>query len=150
MAIGMTITYNGEAINGFGLHQEQVNTPHKILAFKYFFAAQILYKVAIMTTKVSLLLLYLRIFSNAKFRLASWITMGVVITYSMVSVLVSHANPHIESETMGHADNFQVTIFQCNPIAKSWNKKLPGDVSYTTLHRSDEHLPDMASSVPST
>ena len=89
----MTITYNGEAINGFGLHQDQVNPHHKILAFKYFFAAQILYKVATMTTKVSLLLLYLRIFSNANFRLASWITIGVVIVYNMVSIFVSQADP---------------------------------------------------------
>ncbi|POS81602.1 hypothetical protein DHEL01_v200040 [Diaporthe helianthi] len=34
MAIGLAVTYNKEAENGFGLHTEQVDYPHKVEAFK--------------------------------------------------------------------------------------------------------------------
>ena len=145
----MTVTYNGEAMNGFGLHQDQVSDQHKILAFKFFFAAQILYKVATCTTKVSLLLLYLRIFTHRTFRVCSWITMGVVVVYNIISILVSifFASSGLSSYRM--LTILKLTVFQCNPIAKSWNKKLPGTVSCSALYRQFNYSPDYCSSVPS-
>jgi hypothetical protein len=73
---------------------------------QYFFAAQILYKVATCLTKLSIGAMYLRIFPGARFKLAVYIVMGVTILYTLVAVFL--------------------TIFSCNPIDKAWNKNEPG------------------------
>ncbi|KAL7931949.1 hypothetical protein V8C35DRAFT_308954 [Trichoderma chlorosporum] len=106
LACCMTAAYNGEAGNGFGLHSNQIDNHHKILAFKWFFVAQILYKVTTCLTKMSLGMLYLRIFPDRKFRLAVISVMAVTAAYTLAAVLL--------------------TIFACKPIEKSWNKALPG------------------------
>ncbi|KAM0254863.1 hypothetical protein ACHAQJ_006355 [Trichoderma viride] len=107
----MTAAYNGgggqkEAHNGFGLHSDQLDAEHKIMAFKWFFAAQILYKITTCLTKISLGMLYLRIFPARKFRIAVICVMGITVAYTLAAVLM--------------------TIFACKPISKSWNKSLPG------------------------
>ncbi|KAH0489846.1 hypothetical protein TgHK011_001339 [Trichoderma gracile] len=102
----MTVAYNGEAGNGFGLHSDQINQDHKVIAFKYFFAAQILYKVATCLTKSSLGMLYLRIFPGHKFRIAVITVVGVTVAYTFAAVLM--------------------TVFACKPIEKAWRKTLPG------------------------
>ncbi|ETR99789.1 hypothetical protein M419DRAFT_85523 [Trichoderma reesei RUT C-30] len=106
LSVCMTVAYNGEAGNGFGLHSDQINQEHKILAFKYFFAAQILYKVATCLTKSSLGMLYLRIFPGHKFRIAVITVVGVTVAYTFAAVLM--------------------TVFACKPIEKAWRKTLPG------------------------
>ncbi|OTA05248.1 PTH11-like G-protein-coupled receptor [Trichoderma parareesei] len=106
LSVCMTVAYNGEAGNGFGLHSDQINQEHKILAFKYFFAAQILYKVATCLTKSSLGMLYLRIFPGHKFRIAVITVVGVTVAYTFAAVLL--------------------TVFACKPIEKAWRKTLPG------------------------
>ena len=73
---------------------------------QWFFAAQILYKVTMCLTKLSLGALYLRIFPDRKFRIAVITVMAVTATYTLAAVLL--------------------TVFGCNPIRKSWNKELPG------------------------
>ncbi|KAJ4859624.1 hypothetical protein T069G_04612 [Trichoderma breve] len=100
LACCMTAAYNGEAGNGFGLHSDQIDAHHKILAFK------ILYKITTCLTKMSLGMLYLRIFPDRKFRMAVISVMAVTAAYTLAAVLM--------------------TIFACNPIEKSWNKPLPG------------------------
>ncbi|RFU75018.1 hypothetical protein TARUN_7223 [Trichoderma arundinaceum] len=95
-----------EADNGFGLHSDQLDQEHKIKAFKYFFAAQILYKITTCLTKMSLGMLYLRIFPGSKFRIAVLSVMAITIAYTLAAVLM--------------------TVFACNPIEKSWDKVLPG------------------------
>ncbi|KAL6882216.1 hypothetical protein HDV57DRAFT_52500 [Trichoderma longibrachiatum] len=102
----MTVAYNGEAGNGFGLHSDQLDQDHKVLAFKYFFAAQILYKVATCLTKSSLGMLYLRIFPGHRFRIAVIGVVGVTVAYTFAAVLL--------------------TVFACKPIEKAWRKTLPG------------------------
>lgn len=106
MAIGLAVTYNKEAENGFGLHTEQVDYPHKVEAFKWFFAAQIIYKVATCLTKLSILSLYLRIFPNQSLRISTWVTGAIVIAYTLAACLV--------------------TVFGCHPISKAWDKKAEG------------------------
>ncbi|EFX01699.1 integral membrane protein [Grosmannia clavigera kw1407] len=106
LAIVMTVTYNKEAKNGFGLHRDQVDWYHKMIAFKWFFAAQILYKIATCLTKMSICALYLRIFPSRRFHYAVYTVMAVTITYTIIAVFL--------------------TIFACHPISKSWNKKLEG------------------------
>ena len=117
---------SAESRYGFGIHGADLTAAHKVQAmkvcrmpidkttsslintgcFKYFFGAQILYKSSTCTTKVSLLLLYLRIFTGRKFRVATWSVMAVVIGYGTATVLA--------------------TVFQCHPIAKAWNSKIHG------------------------
>ncbi|KAI4596000.1 hypothetical protein KJ359_006292 [Pestalotiopsis sp. 9143b] len=106
LSICMTVTYNEEALNGFGLHTSQVSNDHKILAFKWFFAAQILYKAATCLTKLSICSLYLRIFPNNWFRRGVWLTMGITVAYTIGSIFT--------------------TIFSCNPIQKAWVKSMAG------------------------
>ncbi|KAL6862266.1 hypothetical protein J3F83DRAFT_745619 [Trichoderma novae-zelandiae] len=106
LAACMTAAYNGEAGNGFGLHSDQLDQDHKVLAFKWFFVAQILYKVTTCLTKMSLGMLYLRIFPDRKFRIAVISVMAITTAYTLAAVLM--------------------TIFACKPIEKSWRKTLPG------------------------
>ncbi|KAL7793847.1 hypothetical protein V8C37DRAFT_401700 [Trichoderma ceciliae] len=106
LATCMTAAYNGEAGNGFGLHSDQLNAEHKIMAFKWFFVAQILYKITTCLTKMSLGMLYLRIFPARKFRIGVLCVMAITVAYTLAAVLM--------------------TIFACNPIRKSWIKTLPG------------------------
>ena len=73
---------------------------------QWFFAAQILYKVATCLTKLSICMMYLRIFPASKFRIAVFSVMGVTIAYTLVAVML--------------------TVFSCNPIEKAWNKGLDG------------------------
>jgi magnesium-transporting ATPase (P-type) len=73
---------------------------------QWFFVAQILYKVTTCLTKMSMAMMYLRIFPNRKFRIAVIAVMGITIVYTIAAVLL--------------------TVFACNPIDKSWNKALPG------------------------
>lgn len=118
LAISMAVSFNEEVKNGFGFHTSQVDAQHRIEALKWFYVAQLLYKVASVSTKISILVFYVRIFTTRNFKIAASITGGVVIAYSVGSICA--------------------TIWQCNPIAKSWNKNLPGkciqigDVWYST------------------
>ncbi|KAH8203756.1 hypothetical protein TruAng_002049 [Truncatella angustata] len=106
LAICLTVTYNEEALNGFGLHTDHVDSAHKVTAFKWFFAAQILYKAATCMTKLSICTLYLRIFPDRRFRKAVWVTIGIIVAYTIASIFV--------------------TIFSCNPVQKTWVKTMAG------------------------
>ncbi|KAM3074351.1 hypothetical protein ACMFMG_002840 [Clarireedia jacksonii] len=106
LALAMAVTYNKEAANGFGLHTKQVNKHHKIEALKWFFVAQLLYKIATCLTKLSILAFYLRLFPTKSFKIATYIVGAVCVAYAFAAVCE--------------------TIWSCNPIAKSWDKSLPG------------------------
>lgn len=71
----------------------------------YFFA-QILYKVNIGLTKVSILLLYLRVFVRPWFQTVCLIIMGVVVAFTTGTVFAS--------------------IFQCTPVEYAFNKNIRG------------------------
>lgn len=71
---------------------------------QWFFIAQIPYKIALGFTKVSLVLLYLRIFVTETFQRVGRAYLAVIIAWTIASVLV--------------------TILQCVPVEASWNKKI--------------------------
>lgn len=71
-----------------------------------FWAIQILYKLTINMTKVSILCLYLRIFPNKQFRKAALMVMFFVVGYAVSSIVA--------------------TIFQCSPISKTFHPQTPG------------------------
>ncbi len=71
-----------------------------------FYLDQIFYKITINLTKLSILCLYLRIFSQTWFRRTCWSLLVLISSYAVCSIIA--------------------TIFQCTPIPRFWNKKLPG------------------------
>ncbi|KAI9709193.1 MAG: hypothetical protein M1812_007778 [Candelaria pacifica] len=111
---------------GYGKHMKDIPKPtlirilkvlipivyaHQAFADHYlpnqlFWYAQMFYKVDINLTKASILLLYLRIFTIRKYRIACYVLL----------VLVS---------CFGTALAFSA-IFQCTPIARAWNKSYHG------------------------
>ncbi|MCJ1246832.1 hypothetical protein MMC30_004041 [Trapelia coarctata] len=117
-AAGMMYLSIGEAALGFGLHKEVVDLEHTHQGMKLFLAYQVLFKAATTLTKVSILLLFLRIFPSTWFRVASWATMVAVVLFGF-SVIVA-------------------SIVQCTPIEKAYNPQLPGhciqvgDIWYST------------------
>ncbi|KAI1768928.1 hypothetical protein GGR53DRAFT_462009 [Hypoxylon sp. FL1150] len=92
---------------GYGRHVTTLSAHDKYQAFKYFYLCQVTYKACINLTKASILLLYLRIFSNTKWlRWACRFILTTVILYCIASVTA--------------------TIFQCTPVTKAFNKSLKG------------------------
>jgi hypothetical protein len=67
-----------------------------------FYLSQIFYKFTINLTKLSILCLYLRIFSEPWFRRTCWACVVVILGYSLASIVAS--------------------IFQCTPIPHYWDK----------------------------
>jgi hypothetical protein len=120
-----TLTNRPEVKHGWGLHKEDVPQDDLLQAMKVqspnehqtpsstitklpnepveLFVAQILYKATITCTKVSILLLYRRIFAIDKFLRLIWIVMAVVVAYGVVSILA--------------------TIFQCQPLHKAYEAR---------------------------
>ena len=71
---------------------------------QWFYFAQVVYKVVLGLNKVSMLCLYLRIFIAKYFRWLCYASLAVVISWAIGSTVA--------------------TIFQCVPIAASWDKSI--------------------------
>ncbi|MCJ1259068.1 hypothetical protein MMC24_006903 [Lignoscripta atroalba] len=98
---------NCVAVNhGFGRLSTTLSSYNLHTALKDFWVLQILYKVTINTTKISILLLYLRIFPSKGFRRAVFAVMTFVLLYASASIIA--------------------TVLECKPINRVWNKSLPG------------------------
>lgn len=72
-----------------------------------FYIAQIFYKLTMNLTKISILLLYMRIF--AVFTWFRWIVralIGIVTAYMIAA--------------------FFASVFQCTPVQRAWDKSIPG------------------------
>lgn len=68
---------------------------------------QIMYKLTINCTKVSICLLYLRIFrTSQQFRPFCYAVLSFVFTYAIASIII--------------------TIFQCTPVDRAWDKSIHG------------------------
>ncbi|KAK4085376.1 uncharacterized protein Triagg1_366 [Trichoderma aggressivum f. europaeum] len=90
---------------GFGKHIASLSIHHdKLEALKWFYVAQIFYKLTINLTKMSIVLLYLRIFVQRWFRISCYILLAIVTMYCIASTLTS--------------------IFQCQPISGAWDKSI--------------------------
>ncbi|KAK2797342.1 hypothetical protein FQN50_009237 [Emmonsiellopsis sp. PD_5] len=90
----------------FGKHTDDVPPLVVARTLKIYFVAQILYKVNIGLTKISILLLYRRIFIRQWFLATCSILTGIVIAFTTATVFAS--------------------IFQCTPIEYAFKTKLPG------------------------
>ncbi|KAJ9617141.1 hypothetical protein H2200_000862 [Cladophialophora chaetospira] len=88
---------------GFGKHTRDLPKPLVAKTLELYFYAQIFYKITFSLTKISILLLYLRVFGVWKtFRYLCWIMIGVVVSFSIATVITS--------------------IFQCSPVAFAFDK----------------------------
>lgn len=92
---------------GYGRHIASLSNYDRGEALKYFYLCQITYKMSINLTKCSILLLYMRIFWGIRWSRWTCIAMITIIaTYCVISVML--------------------TIFQCSPVPRAWNKAIPG------------------------
>lgn len=64
------------------------------------FASEVIYVPALMTTKISILLLYRRIFTSDKFHRVLWCVGGFVLAFAITAIFLQ--------------------IFQCTPIEAIW------------------------------
>ncbi|KAK4540883.1 hypothetical protein LTR36_008825 [Oleoguttula mirabilis] len=92
-AVGMTVCFQKEVFYGMGLHTTA-----------WLWSAQLLYKFANATTKISIALLYLRIFPSRRFRNTVCMFIAFVVSYCSAAIFTS--------------------IFQ--PIEKAWKKSMEG------------------------
>ncbi|KAK6717988.1 hypothetical protein SNK05_001161 [Fusarium graminearum] len=90
---------------GFGQHIKTLTPSDKIISLKLYYIAQIFYKLTMNLAKISMLLLYLRIFVHRWFRRCCFTLMGLVTCYMIASVTLS--------------------ILQCYPISGAWDKSMP-------------------------
>ncbi|KAK2016857.1 CFEM domain-containing protein [Colletotrichum eremochloae] len=112
LAVAIMIPLNGLSypISQIALGKDIWNVhPDDITQFLYiFFWEEVLYLAALPITKISILLFYLKVFSNKEIRLGCWILIGFNVVYFIV---------------------FEVTcIFQCSPVEgawKVWDKEFP-------------------------
>ncbi|KAJ5493059.1 hypothetical protein N7539_001805 [Penicillium diatomitis] len=91
---------------GFGQHIRNLAKPNRLMTLKLFFISQAFYKLTINLTKMSILLLYLRIFIQRWFRIVCF-TLLIIISCYMIAALFA-------------------SIFQCTPVARAWDKSIAG------------------------
>ncbi|KAK4172100.1 hypothetical protein QBC36DRAFT_81315 [Triangularia setosa] len=92
---------------GFGKHSDVIPKPDLFATLQIWFFGQITHKIALHLTKVSLLLLYVRIFSHVRaFRLTAMGLIYFIILYMISSTIVG--------------------ICQCIPVASAWDLDIRG------------------------
>lgn len=74
---------------------------------QYYWYVQTFYKITLNVTKISILLLYLRVFIQKWLRIGCYLILALVITYGLISVFYS-------------------SVFQCTPVSKAYHKSIPG------------------------
>ncbi|RYP24957.1 hypothetical protein DL765_000185 [Monosporascus sp. GIB2] len=97
-------------IGGAGRHMAYflLNDPSTITMYlKLQTATEFVYMAGVTVPKVTILLLYLRIFPQRKIRIITWIVIGVVVTNFFTSGVI-------------------VGFTICRPFAYKWNKTIPG------------------------
>ncbi|KAF5012230.1 hypothetical protein FDECE_1689 [Fusarium decemcellulare] len=85
-------------------HIGNLEPENKLMALELFYVAQIFYKLTINLTKISILLLYLRIFVQQWFRFCCFTLMAFITCYMIATTASS--------------------IWQCSPIRGAWDKSV--------------------------
>ncbi|PVH68152.1 hypothetical protein DL98DRAFT_662305 [Cadophora sp. DSE1049] len=91
---------------GLGVHAAALDFDQLVAVGKGLLAFECIYVTTVALTKVSLLLMYYRIFPIDSMRISCWI-LGTLSVCWCISIIM-------------------VSIFQCTPIAKAWNPTIPG------------------------
>jgi hypothetical protein len=97
-------------LGGVGRHLafHFINDPSVITSFlRIRTGGEFLYMVAITSPKISILLLYIRIFTNRKFRIMSWIVIGIVVAHFFATGVIAWG-------------------LICQPFAFKWDKTIDG------------------------
>ncbi|KAF8859218.1 hypothetical protein BDZ45DRAFT_650426 [Acephala macrosclerotiorum] len=103
----ISITKDSAVIRyGLGVHAAALDIDQLIAVGKGLLAFECIYVTTVALTKVSLLLMYYRIFPINSMRIGCWI-LGALSVCWCISIIV-------------------VCIFQCAPISKAWNPSIPG------------------------
>ncbi|KAH7310709.1 hypothetical protein B0I35DRAFT_514727 [Stachybotrys elegans] len=93
--------------HGLGLHESDLAAGTDIsVSLQLFFFKQFIYYIAIGATKISILLLYIRLFPQPTWKAVFWVLIWFVALTEVSCTLAG--------------------IFQCNPIEKAWYTDLPG------------------------
>ncbi|KAH8695863.1 hypothetical protein GQ44DRAFT_790170 [Phaeosphaeriaceae sp. PMI808] len=106
MVVGLVYTFVAGALNyamigsGLGRHAATLSQGQLVEFFKLLLAFECIYVTAVMFIKISLLLMYLRLFPTRGFKISTLILGSITIAWWFALVAVS--------------------IFQCNPISKAW------------------------------
>ncbi|EEH35587.1 hypothetical protein PAAG_06634 [Paracoccidioides lutzii Pb01] len=100
--------------HGYGKPLAELSKADGIMVMKMFWAVQIAYKCSLNLCKISILLLYRRIFVTRKFRIAVDISLTVVTVYFIITLLTN--------------------IAECRPIAKNFDHSVPGKCLSLTAH----------------
>ncbi|KFY05161.1 hypothetical protein O988_00212 [Pseudogymnoascus sp. VKM F-3808] len=106
LMIPMTIIPIFNATRGFGKHFWDVPPQNLVLLRKLYYISQILYIIVQSVAKLSILLLYLRIFPNKRFRLVVKIAIGWMICQILAFGMV--------------------VSFQCIPVKSVWDLTVHG------------------------
>ncbi|RAH48652.1 uncharacterized protein BO95DRAFT_356498 [Aspergillus brunneoviolaceus CBS 621.78] len=91
---------------GMGRHADALPTENVIKISKLLVVYECVYCTTVGIIKVSILLMYARIFPTRNFRIASLVLGSIAVCWVMAIICVS--------------------VFQCAPIAKAWDQRLPG------------------------
>ncbi|KAJ5799070.1 uncharacterized protein N7518_001138 [Penicillium psychrosexuale] len=91
---------------GMGLHSQVLPLANIIMIAKLLLIFEIMYVTTVATTKISILLMYCRIFPTREIRIASLVLGGMTLSWLVAIILVS--------------------VFQCNPIPRAWDTRIPG------------------------
>lgn len=97
-------------IGGCGRHIAYwlLNDPPTIVTFlKLQTTGELLYMAGVSSPKVCILLLYLRIFTDRRVRIATWVVLGVVVANFVCTGMIA-------------------TFTICQPFAFKWDKTIPG------------------------
>ncbi|OOQ87872.1 integral membrane protein [Penicillium brasilianum] len=91
---------------GFGQHITSLTRPNRLMTLKLFFVSQAFYKLTMNTTKMSILMLYLRIFIQRWFRITCYVLLVMIASYMVAA--------------------FFASVFQCTPVTRAWDKSIAG------------------------
>ncbi|CAN9407712.1 unnamed protein product [Alternaria alternata] len=104
----LSVTECQAVVYGYGRHWKDLPVDSRVIARKWFYGANIVYKVVLMFNKISVVCLYYRIFAitTKSFRIACHIMNAWVIITGFAFTIA--------------------TVFQCTPIAAFWDKTISG------------------------
>ncbi|KAI0484507.1 hypothetical protein GGR56DRAFT_27595 [Xylariaceae sp. FL0804] len=113
--IVFTVIGKYTSLTAFGVDIWTVPPDTIAYCLKLFYVEEAFYLLLLSLTKAAILCLYLRIFPNRWFRLASWATLAFVSLSTLIMIFLS--------------------IFQCSPIGYNWEAWRGEGAAATTRHR---------------
>jgi hypothetical protein len=95
-------------VYGYGRHWTTLPSDSRMAARKWFYGANIVYKIVLMFNKISVVCLYYRIFgvSTKSFRIVCYVMNAWIFASGMAFIIA--------------------TVFQCTPIAAFWDRSIRG------------------------